>query len=121
MLKEGENISMQYPIEVNAQYIEKQSRLTTFFRIFMLIPQMIVLYFIEIAAAVIQFITWWAILFTGRNPKGLWDFNVWCFLWMTRVNAYASLITDKYPPFSGAVEVNNPPAAAPNPPQNTQT
>jgi hypothetical protein len=92
---------MQYPVELNVQYPEKLSRLTTFFRIFMIIPHAIVLYFIAIAFGVVQFISWWAILFTGRFPRSLFDFSLWCTRWMNRVNIYTYLMTDKYPPFSG--------------------
>jgi hypothetical protein len=92
---------MQYPVELNVQYPEKLSRLTTFFRIFMVIPHVFLLYFITIAFGVIQFIAWWAILFTGRFPRTLFDFSLWCFRWITRVNGYSYLLTDVYPPFSG--------------------
>jgi hypothetical protein len=103
---------MQYPIELNVSYQEKQSRLTTLFRIFMIIPQIIVLYFIMIAAGIIRVISWFAIVFTGRNPKALFDFNVWSFRWMTNVMGYAYLLTDKYPPYTGA-----PTTMSPEPPK----
>jgi len=89
-----------YPISVGIVYPEKLSRLTTFFRILMVIPQSIVLYFIAIAASVVVFISWWAILFTGKYPKGLFDFVAGVLRWETRVNGYTYLLTDKYPPFS---------------------
>ncbi len=92
---------MRYPVELNIQYPEKLSRMSTFFRVFMVIPHVFVLYFIMIAFSVIQFIVWWAILFTGRFPRSLFDFSLWCYRWMNNVNAYAYLFTDKYPPFSG--------------------
>ncbi len=89
-----------YPITFGAVYPEKMSRLTTFFRIILIIPQVIVLYFLEIVAGVIWFIAWWAILFTGKYPKGMYDFFVGFMRWSTRVNGYMYLLTDKYPPFS---------------------
>jgi len=89
-----------YPITFNAEYAERMSRLTTFFRFLMLIPQIIVLYFVGIAAGVVTFIAWWAILFTGKYPKGMWDFMVGYMRWSTRVNGYAMFLTDKYPPYS---------------------
>ena len=68
---------------------------------FLAIPHWIVLFFLGIAALVCMFISWWAILFTGRYPKGLFDFVVGVFRWGFRVQAYSViLITDKYPPFS---------------------
>ncbi len=89
-----------YPITFNAIYPEKMSRLTTFFRLLLVIPQGIVLGFVSIAAGVIAFIAWWAILFTGKYPRGMYDFSVGYMRWSTRVNSYVYLLTDKYPPFS---------------------
>jgi hypothetical protein len=68
---------------------------------FLAIPHYIVLYFLAIAAWVCIIIAWFAILFTGRYPKGLFEFVVGVMRWGFRVEAYAFLlITDKYPPFS---------------------
>jgi hypothetical protein len=89
-----------YPITFNAEYPAKLSRLSTFFRCLLVIPQSFVLYFISIAAGVVIFISWWAILFTGRYPKGLFDFIAGYMRWSTRVNGYSSLLTYEYPPFS---------------------
>ena len=90
----------RYPISIEIEHPEKLSRLTTFFRFFMAIPQYIVLYFLGIAAAVVVFISWWAILFTGRYPRWAFDFVSGYFRWNTRVGGYSILLTDKYPPFS---------------------
>ncbi len=61
----------------------------------------IVLVFLWIAAIVCVVIAWFAILFTGRYPRGLFDFVVGVFRWSLRVAAYALLLTtDRYPPFS---------------------
>ncbi len=89
-----------YPVTFGAEYPDKMSRLTTFFRLILVIPQAFVLYFISIAAGIIAFIAWWAILFTGKYPKGMYDFFVGYMRWSTRVNGYMYLLTDKYPPFS---------------------
>jgi hypothetical protein len=65
------------------------------------IPHYIVLFFLTIAAIVCAIIAWFAILFTGRYPRGLFDFLVGVGRWANRVNGYAFvLITDQYPPFS---------------------
>ena len=89
-----------YPITVSVAYPEKLSRLSTFFRLILVIPQYIVLYFLDIVAFVLMFFAWWAILFTGKYPKGLFDFVAGYVRWNTRVTGYLSLLTDKYPPFS---------------------
>ncbi len=68
---------------------------------FLAIPHYIVLFFLGIAAIVSIVIAWFAILFTGRYPKDLFDFVVGVFRWSLRVAAYAFLLTtDRYPPFA---------------------
>ena len=64
------------------------------------IPHVIVLCFLGIAALICVIIAWFAILFTGRYPKGLFDFVVGVERWSLRVSAYCFLLmTDVYPPF----------------------
>jgi hypothetical protein len=68
---------------------------------FLAIPHYIVLTFLGIAAFVVLIIAWFAILFTGVFPRGMFDFVIGVSRWAYRVQAYAYLlITDKYPPFS---------------------
>jgi len=65
------------------------------------IPHYIILFFLLIAAVVSVIIAWFAILFTGRYPRSLFDFIVGVYRWALRVAAYAFLlVTDRYPPFS---------------------
>lgn len=65
------------------------------------IPHYLVLAVLAIGAAIATIIAWFAILFTGRYPKSLFDYVVGVGRWSLRVNAYAFLLTtDKYPPFS---------------------
>ena len=65
------------------------------------IPHYIILFFLGIAAIVAAIIAWFAILFTGRYPRGLFDFVVGVYRWSLRVEAYTLLLTtDRYPPFS---------------------
>jgi hypothetical protein len=90
----------KYPITLDIKFPDKLSRLTTFFRYIMIIPQYIVLFFIEIAALVVLFISWWAILFMGRYPKWAFNFIAGYLRWATRVSGYYLLLTDKYPPFN---------------------
>jgi hypothetical protein len=65
------------------------------------IPHYVVLFFLWIAAIVSVVIAWFAILFTGRYPRGLFNFVLGVIRWTNRVVAYAFiLVTDAYPPFS---------------------
>jgi hypothetical protein len=68
---------------------------------FLVIPHFIVLAFLWIAVLFVVIIAWFAILFTGRYPRGMFDFVEGVVRWGQRVVAYAfTLVTDRYPPFS---------------------
>jgi hypothetical protein len=65
------------------------------------IPHYFVLLFLSIASIFASILAWFAILVTGRYPRGLFKFNVGVSRWWLRVRAYAFLlVTDRYPPFS---------------------
>jgi hypothetical protein len=64
------------------------------------LPHYIALTFLHVAVVVVVVIAWFAILFTGSYPRGLFDFVVGVLRWSLRVNLYAFLLTtDRYPPF----------------------
>ena len=64
------------------------------------IPHYVVLFFLDIAAIVVLIVAWFAIVFTARYPRGMFDFIEGVIRWHNRVGAYAFLlITDRYPPF----------------------
>lgn len=68
---------------------------------FLAIPHFIVLFFLAIGGFVAVIIAWFAILFTGRYPRGVFNYLVGVSRWALRVEAYAVLlVTDRYPPFS---------------------
>lgn len=87
------------------------------FKWFFAIPHYIVLGFLGIAAAFCVFVSWFAIMFTGRYPRALFNFVVGFGRWGLRVAGYAFLlVTDRYPPF----RLNDPvPPAMPEPPTLT--
>jgi hypothetical protein len=88
-----------YPISYEADYQRERDRLTTFFRLIVAIPWLIVGTIYLIAAEVVAFLAWFAILFTGRYPEGLYNFNAGVLRAVTRFNAFTFLQTDAWPPF----------------------
>ena len=67
---------------------------------FLAIPHYVVLLFLWLAGFVCVILAWFAILFTGRYPQGLFEFVVGVIRWNNRVLGYAFiLVTDEYPPF----------------------
>jgi hypothetical protein len=65
------------------------------------IPHYIVLFFLTIAAIIAVILAWFAILFTGRYPRSIFDFVVGVIRWSNRITGYSfTLVTDQYPPFS---------------------
>ena len=92
---------MAYPIHFDVELPERQSRLTTFFRIVLIIPHLFVVTLWGIVAEIAVFLAWWAILFTGRYPQGLFKFGASFLSYLARVNCYMYLLTDRFPPFSG--------------------
>jgi hypothetical protein len=93
---------VSYPVTFEVDYVERRNRLTTFFRLLLVIPVGIVLYVFGIVASIAIVIAWFAIVITGRYPQGLYDFVADFNRFLARVTAYAVLLSDPYPPFSGA-------------------
>lgn len=91
------------PYPVAAEFpamTDNRNRWTVGLRFLLIIPQAIVLLFVAIAWAVTAVIGWFAVLFTGRYPDGLWRFGEGVMRWSLRVEAYWLLLHDEYPPFS---------------------
>jgi hypothetical protein len=91
-----------YPVVYQQSPSVERSRLTVFFRLIMIIPHAIVSIFYGLAAYIVVFIAWFAILFTGRYPVGMYNFVAGYLRFLTRYNGYTYLVTDVFPPFDGA-------------------
>ena len=93
---------MSYPVTFEADYVERRSRLTAFFRLILAIPLAIWLYLYELVALVAIVIAWFAIVITGQYPRGLYDFVAGYTRLITRATAYGALLCDAYPSFGGS-------------------
>ena len=97
------NPSMAMPsrrVELEFAATADQNRVTVLFRIILAIPQIIILYFLFIAAFFVVVIGWFGALFTGQLPRWAYTYLSGVIRWSTRVGAYLFLLTDQYPPFS---------------------
>jgi hypothetical protein len=94
---ERQSVSLEFPYPDAKQGLNRWLPLVKWF---LAIPHYVVLVFLGLAAIVCVIIAWFAILFTGRYPRGLFDFVVGVMRWGNRVVGYAwILVTDQYPPF----------------------
>lgn len=94
-----------YPVRVDVVEPLERDRLTIAFRLILAIPQLIVVCVLAIAGCVIGIGAWFAILFTGAHPKGLFTFSEGLLRWALRVEAYVLLLVDDYPPFALEADV----------------
>lgn len=90
----------KYPVTYEVDYPERLNRWLPLIKWLLAIPHYIVLALLSLVAVVISLIVWFAVLFSGRYPRGLYDFMVGITRWNLRVSAYTSLLRDEYPPFS---------------------
>ncbi len=90
-----------YPITFEVDYPENLGRFAPLYKWILAIPNLIVFFAVAIVAVVMWFIAWLAIIFTGKFPRGMFDFIVGTMRWQNRLYGYAFyMFTDEYPPFS---------------------
>lgn len=88
-----------YPVRYEADYVERRNRLTTFFRLLLAIPHLIVLSILGFVAVLAVIVAWFALLFTARWPRSFYDFTAGVLRYAARVYGYVHLVADPYPPF----------------------
>ena len=91
-----------YPLSLRGELDPGLSRWLWLVKWILVIPHCFVLLFLWLAALVLSVVAWFAILFTGRYPRGIFDFNVGVLRWSWRAAfySYSALGTDRYPPFT---------------------
>lgn len=93
-----------HPSRFSAEYVEPQNRLSVFFRLLLVIPHMIVVSLWGFAAFFTLVIAWFALVITGKYPRGLYDFHAGLLRQVTAVNGYYYLLDSTFPPFGSDPE-----------------
>ncbi len=91
-----------YPVSIEGELDPGLSRWLWLVKWLLAIPHYIILFFLGIAYFILTIVAFFVILFTGRYPRGIFNFNVGVLRWYWRVAyySYSALGTDQYPPFS---------------------
>lgn len=89
-----------YPLDLDIPPMARQSRLRLFVRAAAVLPNYFAFMYVALAGFVVTFIASFAILFTGRYPRGLFRFSAGVHRWWNRQAAYLLLLRDEYPPYS---------------------
>jgi hypothetical protein len=95
---ENTTVNVPYPASLSRGLLLAR---TFFGFIYVVIPHGFMLLFRTLWGMILGFVAWWIILFTGRYPKSMFDFQVGTIRWSIRLGLYLKNMTDDYPPFSG--------------------
>jgi hypothetical protein len=90
----------RYPVLYEVDYPERLSRWWIWVKWLLVLPHQFVLFWLNVVGFLFLFLSWFAILFTGRYPRTFFNFLVGLQRWTLRVNAYAGLLRDEFPPYS---------------------
>jgi hypothetical protein len=106
-----------HPVQFDAEYALERNRLTVFFRLILAIPWIVVAYVWGLLAYIGAVISWFAMMFTGRHPEGLYNFIAGFVRFSGRTAAWVTLATDEWPAFSGGDDDAYPVLVSIAPPQ----
>lgn len=87
------------PVRYSMEFEESADRLTNGLRIIWAIPAIIIMMALTIAGTVVTIIAWFAVVFTGNMPRGMYDFMLKAHRYAVETNAYVTLMTDTYPKY----------------------
>lgn len=87
------------PVAFAVELEEPANRLTCALRLIWAIPAILLAILIGIGAFFVTIASWFAIVFTGKHPKGMWDFLMKAHRYFARTTAYLQLLTDTYPKY----------------------
>lgn len=97
-----------YPVTYEADYRKDRNRLTTFFRLIVAIPWILVAFLYVIVLALAVIVAWFALLILGRYPQGMYDFVGGILRFYMRVTAFITLQTDAWPSFGTSSDTDYP-------------
>jgi hypothetical protein len=90
-----------YPVELAiTPAAPPRNRVTVVFRIFLIIPHLLVLWLLSVLWLLTSIVAWFSILITGQYPEDLYEYAICVLRWSLRVESYVLLLHDDYPPFS---------------------
>ena len=105
-----------YPVRVDAERQQRYHRWLPLVKWLLAFPHYVVLLFLLIGLAFAKLAAFFAVLFTGRYPRGIFDYVVGVMQWGWRVQSYVGLLRDEYPPFRLDQGQHEPGHAEPNGP-----
>jgi hypothetical protein len=91
-----------YPVDLELDPPERQTRLTVIFRLILVIPAYAFMLVLHLVLQVIGFLGWFASLALGRMPQGMRDLGAYCLRFQTQTYAYLLLLTPRYPSLAGS-------------------
>ena len=96
----------EYPVRLEVDYPERSSRMLAlcgilfmFPKMLLLLPHVILLYFVNIGCVFIVYLCFWIVFITGNYPRSLFEFVTGVLRWQTRISAWLFGLVDIYPPF----------------------